>query len=238
MASAANALGVTNSITINGGAVNLADFTQTILPLTLAGGAIENGAISLGPGIPLPGISSTGGVVDGITGATSLAITSGVTTLKTTTGRNTYTGATTINGGTLMGGSTNAFSAASPTTVNAGGTLDLGGVSLTQTINSVTLVGGVIQNGQLNGAISGAGTINGIGGSASVDATGFITLEGSNSYTGPTVVDIESMLTAGGPNAFSPNSAMTVDVCRYSRSSRLRSDRQLALGPCGRHSHK
>ncbi len=39
----------------------------------------------------------------------------------------TYAGPTTVNGGTLEGGIANAFSAASATTINAGGTLNLGG---------------------------------------------------------------------------------------------------------------
>ena len=87
---------------------------------------------------------------------------SGVTTLKTTTGGNTYSGATTINGGTLMGGAANAFSAASATTVNAGRHAR-SGRTRTQTINTVNLAGGVIQNGVLtsvNGITSSGGTLS------------------------------------------------------------------------------
>jgi hypothetical protein len=40
--------------------------------------------------------------------------------------------------------------------------------------------------------------------------TDFIVINGSNSYTGATVVDVDSRLTAGGPNTFSPKSAMTI----------------------------
>ena len=52
-----------------------------------------------------------------------------------------------------MGGATNAFSAGSLTTVNAGGTLNLGGLGLTQTINTVNLAGGVIENGTLTSSV-------------------------------------------------------------------------------------
>ena len=58
-----------------------------------------------------------------------------------------YSGATTVNGGTLEAGSAGAFSQNSTTTVNSGGTLDLGGYA--QSINSVTVTGGTIQDGTL-----------------------------------------------------------------------------------------
>ena len=103
------------------------------------------------------------------------------------------------------------------TTVNAGGTLDLGG--LAQTINTVNLAGRRHPERAAQWRdYPRYGTINGIGGSASVDATGFITLEGSNGYTGATVVDVESQLKAGGRNTFSPNSATTVKSSGYARS--------------------
>jgi hypothetical protein len=81
------------------------------------------------------------------------------------------TGATTVNGGSLVGGIANVFSAASATTVNTGGTLNLGGFA--QTINAVSLTGGTLKNGSLTGAVSSAGgAINGLGGSATVTTTG------------------------------------------------------------------
>jgi fibronectin-binding autotransporter adhesin len=158
---AANAFSDNGSLTINGGTVNLGGFSEALLPITLAGGTIENGAITNLLPVPIAIITSTGGTIDGIGGTTGLTVNSGVTTLKTTTGANTYNGATTINGGTLMGGAAKAFSAGSPTTVYAGGTLDLGGLG--QTINTVNLAGGVIQNGVLftaNGIASSGGTFS------------------------------------------------------------------------------
>ena len=118
---------------------------------------------------------------------------SGVTTLKTTTGGNTYSGTTTLNRATLMGGVADAFSAASPTLVNAGGALDLGGFK--QSIHTVNLAGGVIQNGVLfnaNGITSTGGTLSqmtvstsGTNGSALyVTGSGaHVNLLGTNSFT-------------------------------------------------------
>jgi fibronectin-binding autotransporter adhesin len=158
MGGATDAFSAASATTVNaGGTLDLGGLGQTIdAVVTLAGGVIRNGALT-----SVSGITSTGGTIDGIGGTTGLTVNSGVTTLKTTTGANTYSGATTINGGTLLGGATNAFSAASATTVNSGGTLDLGGLG--QTINTVNLAGGVIQNGVLtsvNGITSTGGTLN------------------------------------------------------------------------------
>jgi uncharacterized protein with beta-barrel porin domain len=115
----------------------------------------------------------------------------------TLTGASTFTGTTTVNGGTLLAGNTAAFSASSATTINTGGTLDLG--SFAQTINAVSLSGGTLQNGMLTGAInSTGGTINGIGGAASLTATsGTTVVNGTNTFTGGTTVT-NATLTVNG----------------------------------------
>lgn len=126
-------------------------------------------------------------------------------------GANTYTGATIINEGTLEGGVANTFSAASATTVNAGSTLDLG--DFAQAINTVSLVGGTLTNGQLTGAItSTGGTINRISGAATLTtASGTTTATGTNSYTGTTIIS-GGTLAGGATNAFSAASATTVNT--------------------------
>jgi uncharacterized protein with beta-barrel porin domain len=120
-------------------------------------------------------------------------------------GANTYSGATTINAGTLMGAATNTFSATSATTINTGGTLDLG--FLGQTINTVLLSGGTLANGNLNGAVSSSGgTVSNIGGTAILTAnSGTTTLLGVNSYTGVTTVN-------GGTLALSLGASLTSNV--------------------------
>ncbi|QFI77384.1 autotransporter domain-containing protein [Bradyrhizobium betae] len=114
---------------------------------------------------------------------------------------NTYGGGTFVTGGTLSfsgGGTLGAATGA--TTVSTGGTLDLAGT--TQTQAAVNLAGGLIKNGSLNATISSnGGSLNGIGGSASLTTLGGLTsLFGINGYSGATnvnggVLDVEGSIT-------------------------------------------
>jgi fibronectin-binding autotransporter adhesin len=119
-------------------------------------------------------------------------------------------GRTIVNGGALVAGNAGAFSATSATTINSGGTLDLGGFA--QTINAVSLAGGTLQNGTLAGAVnSTGGTINGIGGTTSLTATSGTTFaNGTNTFTGRTIVN-GGALVAGNAGAFSATSATTIN---------------------------
>src|SRR5262249_58613100 len=83
-----------------------------------------------------------------ICGRASPTVTSGTSTLPL---HDALPILTTVNGGTLLGGNANAFSAASATTINTGGTVNLGGFA--QTINTVALAGGTLTNGSLAGAV-------------------------------------------------------------------------------------
>ena len=197
---AVNTFSPASATTINtGGTLDLGGFAQTINAVSLAGGALQNGALT-------GAITSTGGTVNGIGGGATLTTTAGITTLL---GANAYTGATAVNGGTLLGGAVNTFSPASATTINTGGTLDLGGFA--QTINAVSLAGGALQNGALTGAItSTGGTVNGIGGGATLTTTaGITTLLGANAYTGATAVNGGTLDVAG---SITNSSSVTVNA--------------------------
>ncbi len=179
-ANSANAFSADSLTTAATGAtLDFGGFAQTIHSVLLAGGTVKNGALT-------GAISSAGGTVNGIGGIASLTTTAGTTDLL---GTNSYTGATTVDGGTLEANSANAFSADSLTSVATGATLDLG--NFAQTINSVSLAGGTIQNGALTGAISSAGgTVDNIGGSATLTTSaGTTDVLGTNAYTGATTVD-------------------------------------------------
>ena len=102
-------------------------------------------------------------------------------------GANSY-GRTTINGGTLRLSGAGTLGAPTGTTiVNGGGTLDLGGT--TQTQGALILIGGTVQNGNLNASITlSSGTINGLGDNASLTTTsGTTTLTGNNTFASTTV---------------------------------------------------
>ncbi|MBB4200823.1 uncharacterized protein with beta-barrel porin domain [Rhodoblastus sphagnicola] len=180
-----------------GGVLNLNGYAQSINNVTLAGGAIENGALT-------GAISSTGGAVYNISGAASLTASSGVTMLS---GANTYAGATTINGGTLIAGSSGAFSASSAFTVAAPGALDLGGYD--NSIGSLSGAGIVTNSGFANATLTVRGlstptTFSGVianGANYKVGLTvagGSLTLSGANTYTGATNVNVGSLTLSGG----------------------------------------
>lgn len=119
-AGAANVFSANSSTTVNiGGMLNFGGDAQTINAVSLAGGTLTNGSLT-------GAITSTGGVMNNISGAASLTNTSGTTTL---TGTNTYTGATTINAGTLLVGNANALSPNSGLAINSGGALNLNNIN-------------------------------------------------------------------------------------------------------------
>ncbi len=175
-----NAFSATSAMTINsGGSVLLAGTQQTINSVALAGGTLEQGALT-------GAVTSTGGALNSMFGSMSLTANGGITSV---TGGG-YTGVTTVNNGAiLLGGAANGFSAASTTTINGGGTVDLGGFA--QTINNIALAGGLLSNGSLTGSVtSTGGTIAGIGGAMHLTANGgSTTITGTNTYAGPTIVN-------------------------------------------------
>jgi len=154
-------------------------------PITLNGAGGQT-TIRVGDG-SAAGASDIATIASVLTGSSGLVKTDLGTLILS--GANNYTGATSANAGTLKGGAANVFSAASATTVNAGGILDLGGFA--QTINTVALAGGVLQSGTLVGAVtSNGGAINGLGGNASVTITAGVTIAlGANAYTGATTIN-------------------------------------------------
>jgi autotransporter-associated beta strand protein len=199
-----NAFSAASAVTINsGGTFLLSGSQQTINAVALAGGSLEEGILT-------GAVTSTGGTLINMFGSMTLAANGGTTTVGGFSSG--YTGATTVNNGAiLLGGVANGFSAASATTINAGGTVDLGGFA--QTITNVALAGGRLSNGALTGAVtSTGGTIAGIGGSMNLTANGGTTafLFG-NTYTGATTVNNGATLVSVVDNSFSTASAVTIN---------------------------
>jgi autotransporter-associated beta strand protein len=95
-------------------------------------------------------------------------------------------------------------------TIN-GGTVNLNGFA--QTINTVALAGGTLNNGSLTGAVtSTGGAIGSLGGSMSLVANGgTTTVTGTNTYTGATTVNNGAILFSPIDNAFSATSAVTIN---------------------------
>ena len=130
------------------------------------------------------GSIADGGIYNGTGG--SLVFAGGIETL---TGVNTYTGGTIVLAGTLQLSGAGTLGASIGTAALFGGVLDLG--RTTQTFAALLLAGGTLQYGNLNAPIlSTGGTINGIGGAASLTTFSGITFAlGANTYTGGTTVN-------------------------------------------------
>lgn len=182
--------------TVNGGVLQLGNGGTTG---SLLGNVLNNATLGFNRSNAYQfdgAISGTGGVQQNGVGTTTL------------TAANTYSGATTINAGTLRGAAANTFSATSATTINTGGTLDLG--LLGQTINIVSLSGGTLADGALTGAVtSSGGTLNSLGGGMTLTAnSGATNVTGTNTFTGATTVN-GGLLSVNGT---STASAVTVNA--------------------------
>ena len=130
--------------------------------------------------------------------------------LLTLSGANTFGGGATVDAGTLALGHASALGTAAAT-VN-GGTLDLGGFTVT---NAVTLTGGVLSNGTLSNSTLAvaAGTVSAnLAGSTAVTktGTGTATFAVANTYTGATAVQNGTL--ALGDAAALGTSTVTVDA--------------------------
>jgi autotransporter-associated beta strand protein len=127
-------------------------------------------------------------------------------------GTNTFTGSTTINAGTIDATSSTALgNANNQLIVNTSGTLNMSGVSLS--VGNLTGTGGVITSTSTSGTRTftigsgdtGGGNFQGIiqnGTTGSTTAltktgTGTITLSGSNTYTGATIINNGTLFLSG-----------------------------------------
>lgn len=173
---------------------------------SVSGNIVNNSALSFNrsDAFTLSGVISGSGAVQ--------QAGSGTTTLSAV---NTYGGGTFVTGGTLtFSGVGTLGAAAGATVVSTGGTLDLAGT--TQTQAAVNLAGGLIKNGNLNAPISSiGGSLNGIGGSASLTTLGGVTsLFGINGYSGATnvnggVLDVEGSITGTSSVTVNAGGALT-----------------------------
>ncbi|MCX6991393.1 MAG: autotransporter domain-containing protein [Chlamydiae bacterium] len=214
----------TGTTTINEGTVQLSGMgaisnaaltlaaagTFDISPLTNGGTTITNlsgssgSTILLGTNTLILGttISSTyAGIVSG-TGGGITKQGSGTLTLQ---GSNTYTGTTTINAGTVQLSGTGAISNAA-LTLAAAGTFDIspltnGGTTITDlsgssaatiTLGSNTLTFGTNNDSSFAGIISDTG-----GGGITKQGFGKLTLQGANTYTGTTTINLGSLAVNG-----------------------------------------
>jgi len=155
-----------------------------------AAGTLNAAAVSFGSGIGrivLNHNENAYSFAANISGGGSVLVESGVTAL---TGTNTYSGGTTVSDGTLRAGGASALAGGAFTVT--GGTLDLNDFDLSMselsgTGGTVDLGGATLTVGSGNTDTAFAGAIEGTG-SIEKTGTGKLTLTGANSYSGGTMI--------------------------------------------------
>ncbi len=238
-------LGTAEALTLNGrGIGNGGSLVNTGGAATFAG-AISQGSDSRiannGSGL----LTLTGGVGGAfalyLSGTANIAFSTGVLGMSsgtvtkqgsntvTITGTQTYTGATRIDSGTFAWGSTTTFAGTNTTVM--GGVYDMGGN--TDTIGTVTLIDGTIQNGTLTATTSYTlekGTISAIlAGAVAVtkNTNNTVTLTGVNTISSTTTINAGTLVISGSGSAVSTTitvnlgGTLTLDNSSTAVASRL-----------------
>jgi YVTN family beta-propeller protein/autotransporter-associated beta strand protein len=169
--------------TVNGGILDLNNFSLTMSSLNGTGGAVNLGTAPLT--INNTGLGSYSGVIQGTGSLTKMG--AGTQTLS---GSDTYTGGTTVLAGTLQAGSASGFVNNTAYTVN-GGILNLNNFSLTMA--SLNGTGGTVNLGTAPLTINNTGmdAYSGVTqgtGSLTKNGNGTLTLSGQNTFLGGTLV--------------------------------------------------
>ena len=218
------------SLVIEGasGAYTLQNNSSNGVPNTgtlIVGGAISGGAAG-NTLLNLTGSNMNANTINGNISngaATTLAISKSGGGTWILSGNNTFTGSVTVNAGDLKLGSAGALNSASPNQViMAGGTLTLNGNSVvvanlsgSGTVENANAAGATLTVNEGSGystltAVMQDGTGGGVLGLTKM-GTGFLTLAGSNSYTGATQVSKGTLQIGNGTSGLiSGNSAVTV----------------------------
>ncbi len=214
----ANQLNISSGTTGNTGLRTTATFTLSAnrgISLGASGGAIQ---VSTGNTLTYNGVITGSGAFEE---GTSTTVGEGTIILG---GANNYSGPTTIACGTLRLGADNALPFGTSLTVASaavGGTFDLNGHAQTVgPLSSSTGIGGTgtaVPTILLTGALTilennntvFSGNISGTGGSLTVNGNSILTLSGTNTYTGPTVISAGT-LALGGTGSINNSSAISL----------------------------
>ena len=198
---AADRLLDTGSVTISGGTLNLATFSDTVGTITLQGGSITGTGTLTGSSYALQsGNIST--ILAGTAGMTKS--TAGTVTIS---GANTYSGGSTINSGTVvvnnaasLGASTGGLALNAGTWQIATGFTTTRAVTLGSAGSTISVDSGQLLT--ISSPITGSGTLNKTG-------SGSLVLSAANTYTGGTSVQAGTLRLATS-HRLHDSSALTV----------------------------
>jgi autotransporter-associated beta strand protein len=188
------------------GILNLAGFSNSVG--SISGGA-SGGGVTLGSGtLTIANPSSHTSFAGYITGTGSLDFGGGSIIL--TGANNTYSGGTLITNGSVVADNPSGSATGTGTiTLSPGTSLQIGVADTNGSVSAATITdnGTVIFNRTDNITITSA--INGTGGVNVQESGGSVTLEGANSYGGPTVVS-SGELEDWGATSLSPSSSVQI----------------------------
>ena len=212
--SGTNNITLSGQFTQNGANRTITDNLGNNATLTLSGPVYLSESATGSRTLTLAGTGNTvvsGSIADYNGSGVSSSLTKSGTGTLTLSGNNTYTGGTLLTYGTLNVGNSTALGTGSVAV--SGGTLALGGYTINNDAQSMTLSGGTIgggtitsdngfngfSNGTISAVLTGAGALTKSG-------TGTLTLSGVNTYTAGT------LLNAGGLNITTASSLGAGDL--------------------------
>ena len=262
-----NGLPIAGTLTLGSGApsgsgtFDMAGFNQQLAGIAVGSGAtaanqvIGNSAVSTTSTLTFSGSGSSstfGGTIQdggapsgsGNGGQVALTVAAGLLNLS---GSNTYSGPTNVSGGTLqLGSATALYSGAATGNATVNGTLDLngnnagiGGLTGTGSVTSSASGSMALTVGVDNATTTFSGTLAGGSGTVALvkSGSGTLTLAGTNSYTGGTIVNA-GMLTASSnqqvpAGTVTVNAGGTINFAMANETNRTLSGRNFTIAGSG-----
>jgi fibronectin-binding autotransporter adhesin len=192
--------------TLNAGILDLGGTTQSLGAFTMSDGALINGTLNSSS----PLTARAGTILATLAGSSSLSkTTNGILTIG---GSNTYTGGTTLTDGTIILASAGALGSTGTISFE-GGTLQFSADNTTDYSSRFSNAAGQQYSINIrNRWVVFATGLSSEGGSLSVRGSGTLELTGTNTYTGPTIIDGARLLISNPGSVFANSGDVLPDT--------------------------